>query len=223
MARAYRKKPVVVEAVQWTGENHAEMCEFIDPEVFEIKPKEGLIIHTLEGDHHASPGDYIIKGVNGEFYPCKPDIFAKTYESSTLTPPNEPERAGLYGKYTVYKNKDGSLVTDCFILRPAKDPAAVAALRAYAAATDNAELAADIINWVGAEPNEPLPVLINDEPDREYIDYICPRCKDIISQRRRGQRMETVYQCKFHDNCGQRVDWSDPRPYRRPPEGEEDT
>ena len=75
---------------------------------------------------------------------------------ATLTPPNEAERAGLYGKYTVYKNKDGSLVTDCFILRPAKDPAAVAALRAYAAATDNAELAADIINWVGAEPNEPL-------------------------------------------------------------------
>ena len=90
MAKAYRKKPVVVEAVQWTGENHAEMCEFIDPEAFEIIPRIGLVIHTLEGDHHASPGDYIIKGVNGEFYPCKPDIFAKTYESSTLTPPNEP-------------------------------------------------------------------------------------------------------------------------------------
>ena len=90
MAMAYRKKPVVVEAVQWTGENHAEMCEFIDPEAFEIIPRIGLVIHTLEGDHHASPGDYIIKGVNGEFYPCKPDIFAKTYESSTLTPPNEP-------------------------------------------------------------------------------------------------------------------------------------
>lgn len=74
----------------------------------------------------------------------------------TLIPPNEPEHAGLYGKYTVYKNKDGSLVTDCFILRPAKDPAAVAALRAYADATDNAELAADIINWVGAKPNEAL-------------------------------------------------------------------
>lgn len=90
MARAYRKKPVVVEAVQWTGENRAEMCEFIDPEAFEIIPRIGLVIHTLEGDHHASPGDYIIKGVNGEFYPCKPDIFAKTYESSTLTQPNEP-------------------------------------------------------------------------------------------------------------------------------------
>ena len=72
-------------------------------------------------------------------------------------------------------------------------------------------------------PNEPLSVLVNDEPDREYIDYICPKCKSIISQRRRGQRMETVYKCKFHDNCGQRVDWSNPQPYRRPPEGEEDT
>lgn len=91
MARVYRKKPVTVEAVQWTGENRAEMCEFIDPEVFEIIPRVGLVIHTLEGDHHASPGDYIIKGVNGEFYPCKPDIFAKTYEAvfPTLTPPNE--------------------------------------------------------------------------------------------------------------------------------------
>ena len=71
-------------------------------------------------------------------------------------------------------------------------------------------------------PNEPLSVLVNDEPDREYIDYICPRCKSIISQRRRGQRMETVYKCKFHDNCGQRVDWSNPQPYRRPPERQED-
>nr|DAS48753.1 MAG TPA: DNA-directed RNA polymerase subunit [Caudoviricetes sp.] len=69
--------------------------------------------------------------------------------------------------------------------------------------------------------NEPLPVLVNDEQGREYIDYICPRCKGIISQRRRGQRMETVYQCKFHDNCGQRVDWENQQSYRRPPEGEE--
>lgn len=112
MARAYRKKPVVVEAVQWTGENHAEMCEFIDPEVFEIKPKEGLIIHTLEGDHHASPGDYIIKGVNGEFYPCKPDIFAKTYEPATLTQPNEwvsvEESLPEAGKLIVYANNYGN-------------------------------------------------------------------------------------------------------------------
>lgn len=83
------------------------------------------------------------------------EVEREVKEAPTLTPPDEP-CAGLYGKYIVYKNKDGSLVTDCFILRPAKDPAAVAALRAYAAATDNAELAADIINWVGVKPNEPL-------------------------------------------------------------------
>lgn len=70
------------------------------------------------------------------------------------------------------------------------------------------------------QPNESLPVLVNDEQGREYIDYICPRCKGIISQRRRGQRMETVYQCKFHDNCGQRVDWENQQPYSRPPKGE---
>lgn len=90
-------------------------------------------------------------------------------EAPTLTPPNEPEHVGLYGKYTVYKNKDGSLVTDCFILRPAKDPAAVTALRAYAAATDNAELSADIINWVGAEPNEPLTIEELREMDGEPV------------------------------------------------------
>lgn len=112
MARAYRKKPVTVEAVQWTGENHAEMCEFIDPEVFEIIPRVGLVIHTLEGDHHASPGDYIIKGVNGEFYPCKPDIFAKTYESAALTPPNEPltldELREMDGEPAWWDDGDGS-------------------------------------------------------------------------------------------------------------------
>lgn len=72
-----------------------------------------------------------------------------------------------------------------------------------------------------ASPDEPLPVLINDEPGREYIDYICPRCRETISQRRRGQSMSMVYQCKYHDNCGQRVDWANPQPYRRPPEGED--
>ena len=117
MARVYRKKPVTVEAVQWTGENRAEMCEFIDPEVFEIIPRVGLVIHTLEGDHHASLGDYIIRGVNGEFYPCKPDIFAKTYESATLTPPNEwvsvEERLpGVSGNYIcAVKDKNGSVWT----------------------------------------------------------------------------------------------------------------
>ena len=78
----YRKKPVVIEAVRWLGNNHAEICEFFgdDFEPLEIRGNEGVYITTLEGVLRASVGDYIIKGVNGEFYPCKPDIFAKTYE-----------------------------------------------------------------------------------------------------------------------------------------------
>lgn len=87
----------------------------------------------------------------------------------TLTQPNEPEGAGLHEKYTVLKNEDGSLVTNCFVLRPEKDPAAVAALRAYAATTDNAELADDIINWIGAEPNEPLTLEELREMDGEPV------------------------------------------------------
>lgn len=86
----YRKKPVVIEAIQWT-ENTSEIKEFcgykcsysVEDAVWQIGkgiPHEELIIHTLEGDMKASRNDYIIKGVNGEFYPCKPDIFKKTYE-----------------------------------------------------------------------------------------------------------------------------------------------
>ena len=78
MIKQYRKKPVVVEAVQWTGANYDEIVEFTGS-----KAKlccRDLMIHTLEGDHFASIGDYIIKGVAGEFYPCKPDIFEQTYE-----------------------------------------------------------------------------------------------------------------------------------------------
>jgi hypothetical protein len=76
----YRKKPVVIEAVQFTGKNFDEVMAFCPTAMWRVdKPLSGLTIPTLEGDHLASPGDFIIKGVNGEFYPCKPDIFEKTY------------------------------------------------------------------------------------------------------------------------------------------------
>ena len=73
----YRKKPVVIDAVQFTG-NFDEIEEFVggDAEFRDGK----LLVATLEGPLHASHLDWIIKGVEGEFYPCKPDIFAKTYE-----------------------------------------------------------------------------------------------------------------------------------------------
>ena len=76
----YRKKPVVIEAVQWTGKNITEVLDFMDWRNAAHDAVSGLTIRTLEGNHHASPGDFIIKDVNGEFYPCKPDIFEKTYE-----------------------------------------------------------------------------------------------------------------------------------------------
>lgn len=74
----YRKKPVVVEAVKWTGKNREEILQFVRHEAF--VGVEEISIPTLEGIMIANAGDYIIKGVHGEFYPCKPDIFAETYE-----------------------------------------------------------------------------------------------------------------------------------------------
>jgi hypothetical protein len=88
----FRKKPVVIEAVQYTGLNHAEINSFVEADLdSEMEsetayvagqgpPSFSLIIPTLEGNHKAMPGDYIIRGVKGEYYPCKPDIFAMTYE-----------------------------------------------------------------------------------------------------------------------------------------------
>ena len=81
MIKKYRKKPVVIEAIQWIGNNLSEIDNFISRTV--DNKETTLVIHTLEGDMEASIGDYIIKGVNGEFYPCKPDIFDKTYEEVT--------------------------------------------------------------------------------------------------------------------------------------------
>ena len=88
----YRKKPVVVEAVRWTGSNLEEIRNFVGSDLiedymehFDIERalKEMLVdiaIDTLEGTMRVDYGDYIIKGVNNELYPCKPDIFLATYE-----------------------------------------------------------------------------------------------------------------------------------------------
>jgi hypothetical protein len=81
----FRKKPIVIEAVQFTGNNLFECLRFMgtpEPVVDnpELHASDAPIIHTLEGQMSTSPGDWIIKGVKGEFYPCKPDIFAASYE-----------------------------------------------------------------------------------------------------------------------------------------------
>jgi hypothetical protein len=75
----FRKKPVEIEAIQWTGENLLEICNFMGKMHIETK-NNCLVIKTLEGNHYARKGDWIVKGVKGEFYPVKPDIFEMTYE-----------------------------------------------------------------------------------------------------------------------------------------------
>jgi hypothetical protein len=88
----YRKKPIVIEAFKWTGgsdqtEDPAWVVEAIDrgfvysEPVSHVKFNTVLRINTLEGVMEAQPGDYIIKGIKGEIYPCKPDIFEATYEA----------------------------------------------------------------------------------------------------------------------------------------------
>jgi hypothetical protein len=82
----FRKKPVIIDAFQWNGEF---MGRYL-PDWFNFAISEGtawftknyefIVIKTLEGDHRVNKTDYIIKGVKGEIYPCKPDIFEMTYE-----------------------------------------------------------------------------------------------------------------------------------------------
>lgn len=94
MIQKFRKKPVVIEAVKYNGENLLEVITFTGKhpkfdtwfssfEEYEAHVKNDrsvFKIFTLEGTMEAQPGDYIIRGVSGEHYPCKPDIFVKTYE-----------------------------------------------------------------------------------------------------------------------------------------------
>lgn len=75
----YRKKPVVIEAMKITPDNVDELVEFCEGNL-KSNPLVGVVIETLEGKMTVTIGDYIIKGVKGEFYPCKPDIFEMTYE-----------------------------------------------------------------------------------------------------------------------------------------------
>ena len=82
----FRKRPVEIEAIQWNGDNVVAVCTFMGT-IIDLADAEALSqahrfdIETLEGTMSAIPGDWIIRGVKGEYYPCKPDIFAATYET----------------------------------------------------------------------------------------------------------------------------------------------
>lgn len=77
----FRKKPIIIEAEQWFPDKNVDCVKFgITINSLTGNYVKAHMIETLEGTMTVSPGDWIIKGVNGEFYPCKPDIFEKTYE-----------------------------------------------------------------------------------------------------------------------------------------------
>lgn len=80
----FRKKPVVIEAIQWTGANVDEILAFIFTKGSGRRglgeERNSIFIDTMEGTMRADPNDWIIRGIKGEFYPCNPDIFEATYE-----------------------------------------------------------------------------------------------------------------------------------------------
>ena len=101
MIKKYRKKPVVVEALQYTGNNVEEIKQFC-PNCTNLF--DNLIIPTLEGRMRVSVGDYIIKGIIGEYYPCKEKVFNDTYESIDTD-----------GKYSVWVG--GTEVNDHYLTK----------------------------------------------------------------------------------------------------------
>ena len=101
MIKDYMKKQVIIQAMEWTGENVEELEDFTEDQdnekwfrEFDEYGEQHLYIFTLEGSMKANIGDYIIKGVKGEFYPCKPDIFEMTYEDISIkeVAPDNDER-----------------------------------------------------------------------------------------------------------------------------------
>ena len=79
MIKKYKKKPIIVEAIQWLGNNQHEVLKFIENQGW-YSLASGIVIKTLEGKMVADTNDYIIKGIRGEFYPCKPNIFKELYD-----------------------------------------------------------------------------------------------------------------------------------------------
>lgn len=87
----FRKKPVEIRAIQYTGVHTDEIQEFMGDQPYEFDPGAGIRIATLEGVMLAEPYDWIIRGVAGELYPCKPGIFQATYELPEALADCEPQ------------------------------------------------------------------------------------------------------------------------------------
>lgn len=118
----YITKQVIINAVQWTGKNVEEIKEFFGENKDYSFENDDLFINTLEGTMLASINDYIIKGLNGEFYPCKPDIFKKKYEIREAEDEKPVENSSfkiIFNNYNFQEEKeayDGFWCCNCDLL-----------------------------------------------------------------------------------------------------------
>jgi len=118
----FRKKPVVIEAVQWTGGNHRDMYDFLSDEkgylktegrhfyIDHSKVEGGLVIRTLEGEVSTNIGEWVIKGTKGEFYPCKLDIFEEVYEIAEESDEKHPIQPLYIDDHGTIRFKENKIV-----------------------------------------------------------------------------------------------------------------
>ena len=170
----YIKKLIIVDAVQRTGNNIEEIKSFLDENggVYTITDNS-LVINTLEGDMLASLGDYIIKGIHGEFYPCKPDIFKETYDQVNVE---------IKGKVNITDNNNTKIIYNKIvrdnipkIIKEKHEKAIVK----YRVITDKKELIKALCDKMIEEVNELAKTL--DETDLEYMSELCD-VHDILNE-----------------------------------------
>jgi len=136
MASKYRKKPVIIEALQFNGDNFAECEKFIGAKNYD-NTLNYPNIKTLEGTMQVSVNDFIIKGVAGEFYPCRPDIFEATYDATwaiKMVFMNYPENTETPASMTSTCSRCGNYWPSC-ACRPSKESFANIVFTQYPSAT----------------------------------------------------------------------------------------
>ena len=170
----YMKKLIIVDAVQRTGNNIEEIKSFLDENggVYTITDNS-FVINTLEGNMLASLGDYIIKGIHGEFYPCKPDIFKETYDQVNVR---------INGKVNITDNDNTKIIYNKIvrdnvpeIIKEKHEKAIVK----YRVITDKKELVKALCNKLIEEVNELAKA--SDEIDSEYMSELCD-VHDILNE-----------------------------------------
>lgn len=170
----YMKKLIIVDAVQRTGNNIEEIKSFLDENggVYTITTN-GFVINTLEGDMLASLGDYIIKGVRGELYPCKPDIFKETYDQVNIE---------VKGKVNITDNDNTKIIYNKIVRDNVPEiikEKHKKAIVKYRVITDKKELIKTLCNKLIEEVNELAEA--SNEIDVEYMSELCD-VHDILNE-----------------------------------------